>query len=73
MENEAEEPEVEVESEKTETEPVVETESKIEQSCENIHVDVKETKTIMPVVLRTQILVIVAIIIGVIGCILNFV
>lgn len=52
---------------------IIETESKIEQSCENIHVDVKETKTIMPVVLRTQILVIVAIIIGVIGCILNFV
>lgn len=55
------------------SETIEKTESKIEQSCENIHVDVKETKTIMPIIFRTQILVIVAIVIGVIGCILNFV
>lgn len=55
------------------SENIAGTDAKIEQSFETLNVDVKETKTMIPIVFRTQILVIVAIIVGIAGCILHFI
>lgn len=55
------------------SENIAGTEAKIEQSFETLNADVKETNTMIPIVFRTQILVIVAIVVGVAGCILHFI
>lgn len=55
------------------TNNIAETNTKLEEKFEVLNTDVKEIKNTIPLVLRTQILVIVSIAIGIVACILQFV